>query len=132
MDREIYFFDQYRCYVVRWISDISRDGVIQHWEALIQDPRFQPGYAALHDARGRAPKASWSDLREGTERYRVAVEPRVGFGRVAILVDAEDVRAQALRLLELLELEGAIVTASEAEARSWVGLPLDLPLPYHA
>lgn len=33
-------------------------------------------------------------------------------------------------MIELLELQGSIVTESEADARSWVDLPADVPLRY--
>lgn len=129
-ERELHFYEEVGCYVVRWLSDFSQGSLARHWAALVEDPRLRPGMAALHDARGCQVKAGRSALGEGARLYRREVEPRVGFGRVALLVDDDGTLADARRLTELLELEGALVTTSESEAKAWVGLERNLPLPY--
>lgn len=93
MDREVYFFEDRSCDVVCWSSDVRGKSLLEHWEALLQDPRFRPSFAALHDARGRSLDVDWSDARLKAHTYRAEVEPQVGFGRLAILVDREQVRS---------------------------------------
>ncbi len=64
--------------------------------------------------------------------YRSEIEPAVGFGRLAILVDSKRLFDGAERMVAMLELGGSFVTESEAEAKRWVGLPPDLPFPYES
>lgn len=130
VDREIYFFEEYGCYVVRWLADITLEGTLGHWRSLLADERHRPGLGALHDGRGRSPKFSWKELREGARSYREAVEPAVGFGPVALLLDRGKLFREASRGVSLLELEGALVTDSERDAKECVGLPSDFRLPY--
>ncbi|MGH0030420.1 MAG: hypothetical protein ACQGVC_11565 [Myxococcota bacterium] len=130
MDRELYFIADRGCYVVRWMADVSDGSATRHWQELIGNARFRPGLAALHDVRGHAIELGRQSLRDEAEAYRAEVEPRVGFGRVAILVDDPEMHRRAERLVRMLELHGARVTFSETEAKEWVGLPPDQPLPY--
>jgi len=60
------------------------------------------------------------------------VAPEVGEGRLAILVDSAVTFGQARQMTMMLGLEGtSLITYSEGEAKTWVGLPPDYKLPYH-
>lgn len=129
MGREVHWFDEHSCYVVRWSATATPESLLEHWKSVAEDPRFEPGLAALHDCRGFAVVLPRDLMRDSAHVYRAEVEPRVGFGRVAILADNQESQENAQRMLDLLELEDAIVTTSEAEARDWVGLPADVFVP---
>lgn len=129
MDREIHWFEEHSCYVVRWSDAATPASLAQHWDSIVADPRFQPGFAALHDCRAFVFALAPNQMRDQAHAYRAEIEPQVGFGRVAILVEGQASRDAAQRMINLLELEDAIVTTSEAEARNWVGLPADVFVP---
>jgi len=130
MGRELHLFEAHDCYVVRWTGGVSSGALLDHWVAVVEDPRIEAGFAALHDARGCAFKLEDGELASDARTYRADVEPELGFGRVAILSDDAGVRRGAQRLVTMLELEGALVTDDEAAARAWVGLPAGVALPY--
>jgi hypothetical protein len=103
----------------------------EHWTGLLDHPEFEPGQAALHDLRGRKARGDYEDVFTQGEVYRRDVEPRVGTGRMAILVDSAVTYGQGRQVTTMLDLEdSSLVTYSEEEAKTWVGLPADYELPY--
>jgi hypothetical protein len=133
LDRELHFVQAYRCYVVRWLSDPSVESSREHWRSLLEHPEFEPGFAALHDLRGRGTDRGYESLVEARGIYASQVAPHVGDGRVSLLVDSVLGFGLARQMTILLDLEeSARVTYSEEEAKTWIGLPADFPLPYPA
>jgi len=130
MDRELYFVPEHDCYVVRWIANITKQGSIEHWRDLIEQPRFRPELAALHDMRKVEARRDREETVELGETYRRDVEPHVGFGRVAILVAHPETYERAQHLTNMLELAGTLISYSEQDAMEWVGRPADFALPY--
>jgi len=130
VDRELHFLPEYGCYAVRWTSNLSGESLVAHWRDIVERPEFKPDFAALHDLRGVEVRPGKQGAVEVGEIYRRDVEPRVGFGRAAILVASADAFDYAVHLVELLELEGALIGYDEREAKAWVGLPRDFTLPY--
>ena len=128
MNRVLFFAPEHACYVVRWTASLTKEASVAHWQDLVERPEFSPGLAALHDMRGVTIPRSYEETAEVGKIYRRDIEPRVGFGRVALLVDDADNFGQAERLTNALELAGTLVTYSEREAREWVGLPTDFEL----
>lgn len=128
MTREIHFFEAHSCYVVKWIEDLDPRILNEHWSGLVSDPRFKPGFGALHDVRGRKIEFDSRAVSANAREYRVRVEPQVGFGRLAILVDSDEAIESSRRLIAMLELDGSIVTRSEFEAKQWVGLAAEIEL----
>ena len=130
MDRELYFVPEHTCYIVRWIADITGDALLEHWRDLVERPEFDPCLVALHDFRGIEVRRGKTATIVVGEIYRRDVEPRVGFGRAAIIVDDAAKFERANHLISMLELDGTLVSYSEQEAKTWVGLPGDFALPY--
>jgi hypothetical protein len=130
VDWELQFVHPHRCYIVRWLVDLSRERTREYWKALIANPEFQPGYAVLHDLRGRSIRRGFEDTAIQRDIYRREVAPHVGEGRAALLVDSAMAYSQEKLLTLMLGMEDTVlVTYSEDEARRWVGLPADHPLP---
>jgi len=131
MTRELHFIHECRCYVVRWLSNPSIAAARDHWQSLIEDPEFELGYSALHDMRGREFTKTYEETVSERDVYRRDVEPRVGDGRTAILVDSVATYGQARQMTLMLNLEdSSVVTYSEEEAKRWVGLPAEYVFPY--
>ncbi len=131
MVRELYFFPESRCYVVRWLVDLTKGAMLAHWSGLLEDPDYNPEYAALHDVRCRSIKGGYEETVESRDIYRRKVEPEVGEGRVAVLVDTASAYGSGRQLTIMTGLEDeSLVTYSEEEAKSWIGLGADFVLPY--
>lgn len=130
MDRELYFLPEHGCYVVRWTARITKDTSIEHWRDLVERPEFTPELAALHDFRAADVHPDRKGTIEVGHVYRREIEPRVGFGRVAIMVATGEAFAAAERLINLLELDGTLISYDESDAKAWIGLPRDFDLPY--
>ena len=131
MNRELYFYHDLQCYVVRWVGDLSTEAMTVHWRDLLDQPDYRPEHAGLHDVRGREINAGYSDTVESREIYERDVAPRVGGGRVAILVDNAAAFGTGRQLTVMTGLEDAsLVTYSEEDAKKWIGLASDFALPY--
>lgn len=131
MARELYFYPDAGCYVVRWVDDLTVDDLIAHWKDLLGHPEFETGYAALHDARDRSIVTAYAETVEGREAYLRDVAPKVGSGRVAVLVDNPNAFGTGRQLTVMTGLEeDSLVTYSEEAAKKWVGLAGDFVLPY--
>lgn len=131
MARELYFFPDAGCYVVRWIDDLTLDDLIAHWKDLLARPDYDTSYAALHDARDRTIITGYAETLEGRDAYLRDVAPKVGSGRVAVLVDNPAAFGTGRQITVMTGLEeDSLVTYSEQAAKEWVGLAGDFELPY--
>jgi len=131
MVRELYFFPESHCYVVRWIVDPTKEAMLSHWHDLLEDPEYNPDFAALHDLRNRTIKGEYADTVESRDAYTRDVAPEVGGGRVAVLVDTAAAYGSGRQLTVMTGLEDdSLVTYSEEEAKRWIGLSEDHALPY--
>ena len=131
MVREIHYYPELGCYVVRWLVDLTTDAMATHWRALLADPDYSPDHASLHDLRERGIAGEYEGILESRDVYQRDVAPKVGNGRVAILVDNAAAFGSGRQLTMMLGLEeDTLVTYSEAEAKRWIGLGEDHALPY--
>jgi len=132
MPRELHFLPDHRCYLVRWRGDMTPADTRQHWRDLLDDPRHESGLAALHDLRDCRLLRDFSGAKEEQGAYRKLAD---GFGmaRVAMLVGSPLQYGMARQLMTLLDFDDlALVTYDEADAKAWIGLAADYPLPYEA
>jgi hypothetical protein len=131
MVRELYFYPESHCYVVRWVADLTKEAMVDHWRDLLGDPDYRPDQAALHDVRNRAIKGEYADTVESRDTYQREVAPKTGSGRVAVLVDNAAAFGSGRQLTVMTGLEEeSLVTYSEQEAKRWIGLDAALVLPY--
>jgi hypothetical protein len=131
MARELYFYPDAGCYVVRWIDDLRVEDLIAHWKDLLERPEYDASFAALHDARERSILAGYAETVEGRDVYVRDVAPKIGSGRVAVLVDNPSAFGSGRQLTVMTGLEeDSLVTYSEEAAKQWVGLSGDFELPY--
>jgi hypothetical protein len=129
MARELTFVPDRHCYLVRWRGDVTPEDSRRHWQALVDDPRFQRGFAALHDVRGCNLLRDFESAQRVRLVYRGYAE-RLGDARLAVLVDSPRQYGMERQLMTMLGVEDlGLVTYDEAEAKAWVGLPADFPLP---
>lgn len=133
MARELHFYHEFRCYVVHWTADLSKEAIAAHWRDLLEQPDYRPDHSALHDLRRCEITSGYAETLESRELYQREVAPKVGRSRVAILVDNAVAFGTGRQITMMTGLEDdSLVTYSVEDAKKWVGLGPDFALPYEA
>ena len=124
------FLPEHHIIVVRWTGDLTAEGIIEFLRDLVAHPDFRPNLNRLYDFSNANVELTVTGLRAiGTEIQNL--DEAHGDRRVAFLVH-QDLAYGMMRMFTAIgeNLKADMkVFRDEAEARAWIGLPVELELP---
>jgi hypothetical protein len=129
MPFKIDYYKDHSLYHVNWGGDMTPESVQQFYEEIAGEKWFRRGLDGLQDLRGATVALSRSDHPELSELERTKGSI-FGPGRVANVVDSLRAKSLVTAICSVMGSEDRNwrVFMDMDEAKTWLGVPLDLVL----
>lgn len=118
-----------RCYAVVWSGDVTLDALKAFYVDVVKLPEFPDRRGVLHDFRNADIAHDFNELDKVREHYRQAIRDHDVRPGLSFIVKSSHQFGQVRQTIaKMLSNDQILVTYSEDEAKTFIGLPTDFDL----